>query len=54
MLNFLKKYWLNNRKHGQGTHCTKIGADNLSKNKPNAPEFICPICLSKPKSAGFQ
>ena len=21
---------------------------------PNAPEIICPICLAKPKSSGFQ
>ena len=24
------------------------------KIPPNAPEFICPICLPKPKSSGFQ
>ena len=41
-------------KHGQGTHCTKMGADSLAKNIPNAPKFICPICLPKPKSLGFQ
>ena len=28
-------------KHGQGTHCTKMGADSLAENTPNAPEFIC-------------
>ena len=27
-----------NGKHGQGTHCTKMGADKLA----NAPKFICP------------
>ena len=43
-----------NRKHGQGTHCTKMGADGWAENTPNAPEFICPICLPKPKSSGFQ
>ena len=31
-----------------------MGADNLAENTPNAPEFICPICLTKPKSFGFQ
>ena len=41
-------------KHGQGTHCNKMGADSSTENTPNAPEFICPICLLKPKSSGFQ
>ena len=45
---------MNNGKYGQGTRCTKIGADSLVKNTPNAPKFICPICLLKPKSLGFQ
>ena len=45
---------MNNGKHGQGTHCTKMGADSLAENTPNAPEFICPICMPKPKSSGFQ
>ena len=31
-----------------------MGADSSGKNTPNAPEFIFPICLSKPKSSGFQ
>ena len=31
-----------------------MGADSLAKKTPNAPEFICPICLPKPKSSGFQ
>ena len=30
------------------------GADSLAENTPNAQEFICPICLPKPKSSGFQ
>jgi hypothetical protein len=41
-------------KHGQGTHCTKMGADKLAENTPNAPKFIRPNCLSKPKSLGFR
>ena len=45
---------MNNGKHGQGTHCTKMGADSLSENTPNAPESICPICLPKHKCSGFQ
>ena len=45
---------MNNGKHGQGTHCTKMGADSLAENTPNDPEFICPICLPKPKSSAFQ
>ena len=32
--------WFNNGNHGQGTHCTKMGADSLAENTPNAPEFI--------------
>ena len=31
-----------------------MGADSLAENTPNAPEFISPICLPKPKSSGFQ
>ena len=42
-----------NGKHGQGTHSTKMGADKLAKNTPNAPKFFGPICLPKPKSLGF-
>ena len=34
--------------------CTKMGADKWAKNTPNAPIFICPNCLSKPKSLGFR
>ena len=29
-------------------------ADSLAENTPNAPEFVCPICLPKTKSSGFQ
>ena len=25
-----------------------------AENTPNAPEFICPICLPKPKSSRFK
>ena len=28
-----------------------MGADSLAKNTPNAQEFICQICLPKPKSS---
>ena len=41
-------------KHGQGIHCTQMGADSSAENTPNAPEFMSPICLPKPKSSGFQ
>ena len=41
------------RKHGQGTHSTKMGADKLSENTPNASKYFGPICLPKPKSLGF-
>ena len=38
----------------KGTHCTQMGADSLAENTPNAPEFIWPISLPKPKKSGFQ
>ena len=31
----------------------KMGADKSTKSTPNAPEFICPNCLSKPKNWYF-
>ena len=34
--------WLTNGKHGQGTRCTKMGADSLVENTLNSQEFICP------------
>ena len=37
---------MNNGKHGQGTHCTKMGADSLAENTPNShnlsAQFVCP------------
>ena len=45
---------MNNGKHGQGTHCSKMGADKLAENTLNAPKFICPNFLPKPKSLGFR
>ena len=50
---FLIFLQLNNRKHGQGTHCTEMGADRLAKNNPNAPKFTRSTCLPMPKSSGF-
>ena len=44
---------MNNEKHGKGTHSTKMDADSLAKNTPNAPISICPICLPKPKNLDF-
>ena len=44
---------MNDNKHGQGTHCTKMCADSVAKNNQNSPKFICPICLPKPKTLGF-
>ena len=35
------------------TVCTKMGADTLAENTPNAPKFICPNCLRKLKRLGF-
>ena len=31
-----------------------MGVDSLAEITPNAPEFIFPICLPKPKNSGFQ
>ena len=42
-----------NGKHGQGTHSTKMGADKLAKNNPNAPKCICPNCLQKAQKFGI-
>jgi hypothetical protein len=50
---FFVEIMVENGKHGQGTHSTKMGADRLVKNIPNAPEFICSNCLPKPNSLGF-
>ena len=37
---------LNNGKHGQGNHCTKMGVDKSAKYTPNAQnlfaQFVCP------------
>ena len=43
-----------NGKYGQVTHSIKMGAASLAENTPNASKFICPICLPKLKSPGFQ
>ena len=45
---------MKNGKHGEETYYPKMGADSSAENSPNAPEFICPICLTKSKSSGFQ
>ena len=44
---------MNYGKHGQGTHSIKMGTYSSAENTPNAPKFICPNCLPKPKSLGF-
>ena len=31
--------------------CTKVGTESSTENTPNTPEFICTICLQKPKSS---
>ena len=37
---------MENNKHGQGTHSTKMGADSSAINTPNAQnlsaQFVCP------------
>ena len=45
---------MENMDKGLTDRCTKMGAESLTENTPNAPEFICPICLPNPKSSGFQ
>ena len=30
---------MNNGKHGQGTHCTKMGANKSAENTPNVWDF---------------
>ena len=42
---------LNNGKHGQGTHSTKMSADSPAENTPNALKDFSPKCLPKPKSS---
>jgi hypothetical protein len=37
----------------KGLTAKKMGADKLAENTPNAPKFICPNCLPKPKSLVF-
>ena len=39
-----------NRKHGQGTYSTIMGADKSTENTPNLPKFICQNFLPKPQS----
>ena len=38
---------------GKGTHSTKMGADSLAENTPNASKHFSPKCLPKPKSSQF-
>ena len=38
----------------KGLTVPKMGADKSAENTPNAPKFICPNCLLKPKSLGFR
>ena len=49
----MQKLWLNNGKHEQGTHSTKMGADSPAENTPNASKKFNPKCLPKPKSLRF-
>ena len=38
----------------KGLTLPKMGTDRTAENTPNAPKFICTICLPKPKSSGCQ
>ena len=44
---------MENNKHGQGTHSTKMSADSPAENTPNASKNFSPKCLPKPKSSRF-
>jgi hypothetical protein len=39
---------------GQVTHSTKMGADSLAENTPNALKNFSPKCPPKPKSLKFR
>ena len=39
------------KKHRQGTHSTKMGADIPAENIPNPSKDFSPKCLPKPKSS---
>ena len=47
---------MNNGKHGQGTHCTKIGTDSLTENAKFSAKTVLMakfiIYLPKPKMSG--
>ena len=46
---------MNNGKHWQRTHSTKMGADCLAENTPNASKNFSPKCLPKPpKNVAFK
>ena len=45
--------WLINRKHGQGTHSARMGADSSAESTWNASLNFSPICLPKLKSLRF-
>ena len=36
-------------KHGQGTHCTKMGADSLAENTPKCPRIYLPNLSAQPQ-----
>ena len=40
-------------KHGQRTYSTKMDADSLAENTPNAPELFCPFVCPNPKVLDF-
>ena len=41
------------RKHGQGTHSTKMDAGSPTDNTKNALKNFSPKCLPKPNSSRF-
>ena len=46
--------WLSEKMDKELTVPKWVLIHSSAENTPNAPEFICPICLPKPKSSGFQ
>jgi hypothetical protein len=40
-------------KNGQGTHCTKMGADKSAKNTPNASKIYLPKLSAQVQKFGI-
>ena len=47
------KLRMNDENHERGTHSSKMGADNLTKNIPNSQKIYSADLLNWPKSLGY-